>query len=174
MINELHEKIFQALEEFRKHHTDFIYITRTDKNKDKLDAGLWFLGGENYVWVSWIKRSHNMNHSPALRLLLKNNSNGISCTVENGYKMEKEPEVIKLYEQARDVISNDYGLMSQKGDNYYFLELDQINGIDALIGFLAKTKPKLDILVSKMRIEKILLTREVFQERLELTAVQNI
>ncbi len=170
MTNELHERIFQALEEYRKKHPEFIYITRTERFKDKLDAGLWLLGGDNYAWISWIKRSYNMNHSPALRLLLKKIGSGISCTLENSFKREVEPEIIKYYEKARGIISKDYKEIEKKSETNWILLLEDKDGIEALIRFLDNTKPKLDALVREMGLEEILYTKEVFDKRMQIIA----
>ncbi|HZV69309.1 MAG TPA: AAA family ATPase [Saprospiraceae bacterium] len=167
-MNDLHEKVFQTLEDYRKNHPDFVYITRTGLKKDKLNAGMWFLGDENYAWISWITRSNNTNHSPALRLLLKKKGLDILCAVENGFKTEPETAIKEFYKQARELIAKDFGKMTKKSETFFVLTLAEKDGLHALTKFLETTKPKLDSLVTKMGLEKILVTSEVFKKGLNL------
>jgi hypothetical protein len=162
MRNELHEEVFQFCEAYRSQHPEFRYWLRSKNSKERLDNGFWFQGTEKYAFVGLYDRNSGNLSTKSIGLVFFPGKAGIECDVQNVFKSEKEPAVISLYEDIRNLM----GEFKKKSDTIYFFTFKGKTGFEAATYFLDNYKSQIDKLIHEKGLDSMFISKEEFQQKL--------
>lgn len=120
LIRKASEELLQFLLEYKKDHPGFQFLTRTNKNAERLESGQWFNGTEDYISIFFNNREAGDKSNKQLGFFVGFNDEEITfCRMEIKLKGENNPLVIKLYEEIFPILKSN-GLKDE-GGNWYTL-----------------------------------------------------
>ena len=166
MKSELHEKVFQFCEQYRKTNPDFFYwLRQRTTSRDRLAQGMWFPGTHKYAFVGLYNRLSGNLSTKSFGLLFRNKEGEITAEIEIIFKAEKDPKVIAFYQEAIELI----GGFTERSSTHYKKVLDKEDAFSSAWKFLDTYRQDLDKLVRKHNVENIFITEESFSEKLDKT-----
>lgn len=148
-IADYHEKIFQFLIEKHRENPGFKFTTRMNKKYERLDKGYWFIGGEDYLELSFWKgkdsyaKINNIGFTVLLRQDRKEVYYNLSCKDGKAKRIiEKIAAILKV-----PISGNPLNQYFEKNIVPFLYDIEQV--IDALDGFIKKEKLIIDKLIQE-------------------------
>ena len=166
MKNNLHEKVFQFLEECRKENPDFFYWLRQrdrkkkDTGKSKLSEGTWFQGNDDYAFVGLYNRSGGSNMTRSVGLVFYEKDEKLGGRIEIVYNEEQDQAVIDFYQELMDVV----GGFESIGEVKFQKNFRAVDFEESVKKFLTNVKPKIDELIRQKSLEHLFITKEKFEK----------
>lgn len=166
MKNELHEKVFLFLEEFRKENPDFRYWLRERDRKPKgsdktrFENGSWFQGRPDYAFVGLYTASGGSNMTRSFGLVFYPVGEEIRWHLEIVFNDEKDKEIIKFYHEAMSVLGG--GFNEQNSTKY--TKVYEPNDLLTASNFLDKEKPKIDKLIKELKLNALFIEEARFKK----------
>ena len=162
MPNLLHEKVFEFCETYRAMHPNFIYWLR-ERNKERLENGIWFQGKESYAFVGFYDRGGGSNMTRSVGLVFGLNGDKVTCSFENVFNEEKDKKILSFYDQLRELV----GGLTQEHKTKYVKVLPGDDGLVAAKQFLDSVKPQLDQLVVTNKLDNLFISQDDFDKKLK-------
>ena len=78
MPNELHDKVFDFLEQYRSTHPDFVYWLRIRDTGNRLSNGYWFQGNKDYAFVGLYNWGGGSNKTRSVGIYIWKNESAIA------------------------------------------------------------------------------------------------
>ncbi|MFH0733785.1 MAG: AAA family ATPase [bacterium] len=161
MQNELHQKVFEFLEDYRKINPKFYYWLRKSNRSNRLTDGFWFQGREEYAFVGLYDASGGSNMTQSFGLVFMFEKGEYKCKLENAFNDENKPEILYLYEEIRNYL----GDFQYENKTKYFKNLNG-DAFKEAKKFLDNQKPEIDRLIKKNNLESIFISEKSFTDRL--------
>jgi hypothetical protein len=146
MKNELHEKVFLFLEDFRKENPDFIYFLR--QRGERLNEGCWFQG-EHYAAVGLYYGDSGNRSTRSITLIFDLDGDNITWRLELLFKSEEDERKLDLYE----TIAEDLKMHQPEDNDVYFTKAYDDNSLQSVADFLKNEKPLIDALIVDAELE---------------------
>ena len=164
MVNTLHGRVFDFLENYRKSHPDFFYWLRERNTKNRLDEGYWFQGTENYAFVGLYNRGGGTNMTRSFGLVFIDKPNGkIYCHLEVVFNEETDTNILHFYNKAMEMLNG----FEQQHKTKFYKVLSKENGFEAAKDFLNNEKPKVDNLIHELGLTQLFITEDAFQQKFQ-------
>jgi len=139
-IIEMHKKCFDLLIEHQLANSNFYFVPRRKNNKNRLDAGMYFIGNENYLQISfWDGMDKNEKvHNIAFVVTPKGTSSiELSATGDNG-KSRNLSEIASLLQEKYG-----YHFDEAKDGKWFYYYPDDLF-LDNLFQFVKREKQDID------------------------------
>lgn len=154
-ISEVHEKVYKFLFDKHKENPSLKFTTRTRNNRDRLKKGYWFIGGEDYLELSFwqgkdsLAKINNIGFTVLLRNSRKEVYYNFSCKDGQGSDV-----IEKLTNQFNMVkFGNPTNNYWEKTLVSYLYDIDQV--IKALDNFINNEKIIIDKLIEQNQDKSI-------------------
>jgi 5-methylcytosine-specific restriction protein B len=164
LIKYWHEEILQYLLKYKEDHPGFQFLTRSSRNLERLQKGLWFNGSDDYIAIFFTDREAGDRINKQLVFFVGFNDDSVSnCRLEIILKGESDPQVLKLYEDLFPILKSN-GLR-EEGGNWYILDYST-EVLEALNTFLERDyKLIFDQAKEKGLLKEFEITEKQFQNR---------
>lgn len=168
MSMQLHEDVLDFILAYRAKHPDFTCWLRQRNTRGKLDRGGWFQGNDNYAFVGLYKAPGGTNKTRSVGLVFWYDTDAdktLGTHFEVVYNNEDDPDLLSFYKELLDK----FGPFEQEHNTKYKLGIKGGYGhttFDAAEKFLDNVKPRIDALVHKNGLNKILISKEAFEQQL--------
>lgn len=140
-LAKIHEKLIDRLIYHRKKDPDIYFNPRQRNTKGRLTDGYWFLGNDDYVFLSlWNGRDWKERVNCIGFVVLPNEGSWIELTAQGC------PEVVPFLERLTKIES---GFVKDKSKNKWFKKFSSKDYIKELDYFITVFKPKVDKLIAK-------------------------
>jgi len=141
-IAEIHEQIFDLLENYRKteekHGNKFFYTLRKSNRNKRLEKGYWFLGDDSYLAVSFWNGFDWKNKTPNIFFAID--------VDENSFVTFTARDSSKKVEQINSIFLEKFGFESE-GLDKWTSTIDNGNYLNAFKDFLLNDKLIIDKLI---------------------------
>lgn len=105
LVKHWSERLLQRLLQYRKEHPAFTFALRQVNRYGRLEAGHWFQGDENYIFIGFTARGDEDNKTRSVGLVFSNLSpESAWCNVEVVFRTETMSELVAMY---RHIVSQD-------------------------------------------------------------------
>lgn len=140
IIKHWSDRILDRLLEYRQAHPGFTFALRKQNRYGRLEAGHWFQGNEEYIFVGFSNRNDEDNKTNSLGLVFYDfDSSGSKCYLEMVFRSEPLPELVSMYRHLVTWISGFYSPNQPYYEGYkYRKDYPAGNLIQNLDAFLAK------------------------------------
>lgn len=157
-IVEMNEKVLSYLLQLRQTNENLFFIPRKINKKNRLDEGYWFIGNENYLYVSfwdgtdWKEKIHNI---------------GFVVHHDGSSKIEFSAQDSKLKAKFLEKVAEEIGGFVKKEPKdkwlrHYPAGSDYLKNLDS---FIKQVKPKIDDFIKRDKPNDIsLLDKSFFQK----------
>ena len=116
IIKHWSDRILDRLLEYRQAHPGFTFALRKQNRYGRLEAGHWFQGNEDYIFVGFSNRNDGDNKTNSLGLVFYEISATRSrCYIEVVFRSEPLPEMVGMY---RHLVSSIPGFYSPNQPYY--------------------------------------------------------
>lgn len=144
-ILEVHKNCLDYLLNYQSNHTDFYFVPRKYNNKHRLEQGMYFLGNEDYMVLSFWEGGdskefiYNINFSvsndgkPSLELSCRDRDERVSYVIAIKDLIEKEGKKFK----------------ETKVNRWRYFYSDGMSYLEALQDFIENEKPMIDQYLSQ-------------------------
>lgn len=163
MANNLHDKVFEFLEQYRTTHPEFVYWFRERNTRNRLTDGYWFQDNENYAFVGLYDRSGGSNMTRSVGFLIESNADKINSRFEVVFNEEQDPRFLKFYHDVMTLC----GGFNRLSETRYYKILSETNGLEATRDFLDSYKASLDKLVKESNLEELFISTQDFKNKLQ-------
>ncbi len=162
MPNDLHDKVFDFLEQYRSSHPGFVYWLRVRDTGNRLSDGYWFQGNDDYAFVGLYNWSGGSNKTRSVGIYIWKDGNKIGSRFEVVFN-EKDQRLLKFYDDIMQAL----GGFKRLSDTRFYKILSETNGLEATKEFFDNYKAALDKLVSESNLNQLFISPESFNERLQ-------
>ncbi|MDY0123222.1 AAA family ATPase [Sulfurimonas sp.] len=130
-MKELHEKILSRLLAYREEHKDFTFYLR--KKGERLDAGYWFLGNENYINIPLFNRGDSNNKTQTIGFVYEQNNDRSFIEIVFNNVLNVDDNEIKFYEELVHFLPK--AEQKAAGNRYWYIfsEKDVFENLDYYI-----------------------------------------
>lgn len=98
IIKHWSDRILDRLLEYRQAHPGFTFALRKQNRYGRLEAGHWFQGNEDYIFVGFSNRNDEDNKTNSLGLVFYElGTNSSKCYIEVVFRSEPLPELVSMY-----------------------------------------------------------------------------
>jgi len=152
-----HQNILEHLIEKHEQDSDFYFVPRKINNKNRLENGYWFLGNNDYCYLSfwngsdWKEKIHNIGF-----VVSKDKKSYIELSAQ-----DSENKAIFLSEVANEL----GGFSKAKNKNKWFCHLEGDDYLKNLEDFIVRKKPLIDKLFIKRQPEGMYLLNKEFYNK---------
>jgi hypothetical protein len=164
--NPLHDKVLDFLLNYREKHQDFVFWLRERNVKNRLNEGFWFQGTDNYAFVGLYKASGGQNRTRSIGLVFWPSENGLGVSVDIAFIGEKNERLLKLYEAIRNELKRNHQV-EQKGNEKFWVVLDNKNAFDAASKFLNDEKRRFDQIIEELNLNEIFISLDEFEDKVK-------
>lgn len=121
IIKHWSDRILDRLLEYRKANPGFTFALRKQNRYGRLEAGHWFQGNEEYIFVGFSNRNDEDNKTNSLGLVFSELSTTQSrCYVEVVFRSEPLPELVNMYRHLVNSIPGFYSLNQPYYEGYKY------------------------------------------------------
>jgi len=157
------EILLQFLLEYKSQNLGFKFLTRTDREKERLEIGQWF-PGSHYIAIFFNNREAGDRSNKQFGFFVTFDNDGIpSCRLEFKLKGERDKRILEFYDKLF-VKMSPLGLDDRQGQ-WYVLDYDQ-DILESLKKFLARDYKMFQDTAKEMGLQnELAISEEQFQKR---------
>lgn len=143
LVKHWSERLLQCLLQYREEHPTFTFALRQVNRYGRLEAGHWFQGDENYIFIGFTARGDDDNKTRSVGLVFSNLSpESAWCNIEVVFRTEPMSELVAMYRHIVNQDKSYYKPNQPYYDGYkYYKDYPQGDPIANLEHFLSTDWP---------------------------------